>query len=76
MQSTSRVMTGSPTNAIFNGEVYYESISVDYYEIVSKIKLYREILKTCKNPVMIKITENDLKSWLAIKKLYDDGRKK
>jgi len=70
-------MTGTTANAIFKEEVYYESISVtDYYEIVSKIKLYREILKTAKNPVILKTTRRDLTSWLAIKKLYDDGRKK
>jgi len=51
------------------------STNIDY-EINQKIKLFRELLKTAKNPVIIKILKTDLKSYLACKHLIDMGKRK
>ena len=39
-----------------------------------QINLFMEILKTARNPVIIKIINTDLKSYKAIKKLIEKGR--
>ncbi len=53
----------------------YERININY-ETEFRIKEIKQLLMIVKNPIIIKILESDLLSWLAIKRLIDEGNKK
>jgi len=53
----------------------YERININY-ETEFRIKEIKRLLLIVKNPIIIKILESDLLSWLAIKRLIDEGNKK
>ncbi len=53
----------------------YERININY-ETEFRIKEIKQLLMIVKNPIIIKILESALLSWLAIKRLIDEGNKK